>query len=908
MDESEETIKKEFWKSFKFFKQKKVLIALLAVLFLIILIGGIYVRIGNLSLLKDSTSGKTIPLALDPYYFLRMAETIINQGGLPEVDSMRYPAANVGFTSEILPQVLVILYKVMNIFGDFSIGFVNVISPVVFFALGLIVFFFLIYALTKSKLGALFGSAFLAFIPSYLYRTTAGFSDHEAIGMLSLFLVFLGFAYAMKFLDKKDKSWIKTTGFALLVALLTALCAGSWGGGATFIFLVIPMSFLIFWFVNYKTPEKIMFKAAMFYLVWLVFSVIFGVLFGSSMMTFLNRFILSPNGLISLFVLGVIFIDYALCYLKSDLIKRRYRQLYALGITIVLGGIGLFFIGSNPFSFIIEIWEKLLHPFGLARVGLTVAENAQPYLTDWINQTGKVLFWFFYFGMIFIGVEISRKIKTTRLSKIYFVLLWALMISGILFSRISAGSLLNGVNFISQAFYIIGLLAFGLYALRLYLKKELDINSELIIAASWMFAMIISGRAAIRQFFGLTPFVCFASAFFVIKLIEYYKISKDDLLKMVFGIATIAVILLALVNIISFAQAVAAQAKYTAPSANSQWQAAMSWVRENTAKGSIFVHWWDYGYWVQYLGERPTVTDGGHAIGYWDHLVGRYLLTTPYPETAMSFMKSHNVSYLLIDPTEIGKYPAYSSIGSNDNHDRYSAIIAMASDPKNIQETSKGEIRVYQGTYGVDEDTVIKVNDTEIFLPGPTYDKMNRPMFKSYVIGTVLEIEKFNGSSFAIFNQPQGIFLYNGNQYKIPLRYVEYNGEVYDFESGLEGGVKVVPRIFQNSQGGVQGDAIGALIYLSPRTFKGLVGQLYLLGDELDKYPDLELVHTEPSPVVSSLKARGMNGIEDFVYYQGIQGPIKIWEVEYDEDVLEHEEFLRQKGDWAEFDDLEFVK
>lgn len=905
MEESQENIKKEFGKTLSFFKQKKVISIILVLLFLVVLIGGIYVRTQNLPLLKDSTSGKTIPLALDPYYFLRMAETIIDQGGLPEVDSMRYPAANVGFTEEILPQVLVILYKIMNVLGDYSIGFVNVISPVIFFAAGLIAFFFLIYALTKSKIGALLGSAFLSFIPSYLYRTMAGFSDHEAIGMLSLFLVFLVFAYAMKFLDKKDKSWLKTIGWALLVALLTAFSVSSWGGGAVFIFLVIPLSFLIFWFINYKNPEKIMLKAGVFYLIWLAFSSLFGILFGYGIVSILQRFILSSNGLISLFVLAVIFIDYGLCYLKSDLIERKYRQLYALGIAIILGSIGLFVIGRNPFSLIIEIWEKLLHPFGLGRVGLTVAENAQPYLTDWISQTGKVLFWFFYLGIIFIGIELARKIKTTKLSRVYFVLLWTLMISGILFSRISATSILNGVNFISQAFYLIGLILFGLYAIKLYLNKEIIINSELIIIASWMFSIIIAGRAAIRMFFAITPFVCFASAFFIIKLFSYYKLSKDDLLKMIFGIATIAVVLLAIVNIFSFAQAVAAQGKYTAPSANAQWQSAMSWVRENTLENSLFVHWWDYGYWVQYLGQRPTVTDGGHAVGYWDHLIGRYLLTTPNPATAMSFMKTHNVSYLLIDPTEIGKYPAYSSIGSNDERDRYSGIIAMTSNPKNIQETSEGEIRVYQGTYGVDEDTIFEINDTEIFLPGPSYDKTNKPIFKAFVIGTIIEFK--NNEDETSFKQPEGVYLYNGNQYKIPLRYLEFNGNVYDFKEGLEGGVKLITSINQNSRG-IQGDPIGAAIYLSPRTFNGLVGQLYLMEDGLDKYPDLELVHSEPSPFVANLKNQGMKGVGEFAYYQGIQGPIRIWKVSYDDSVLVHEEFLRTSGDYAEFDDLEFEK
>ena len=186
-----EEIKKGFKETFNFLKQKKVINIIVIILFLTILIGSSWVRIQNLHLLVDSTSGKNIPLALDPYYFLRIAETMISEGGLPEYDLMRAPALKLEFTNEILPSAIVLIYNILNIFGDFSLEFIAIISPVIFFALGLIVFFFLSYLLTKSKIGALIATTLLAFIPSYLYRTTAGFADHEAIGMLSLFLVLL---------------------------------------------------------------------------------------------------------------------------------------------------------------------------------------------------------------------------------------------------------------------------------------------------------------------------------------------------------------------------------------------------------------------------------------------------------------------------------------------------------------------------------------------------------------------------------------------------------------------------------------------------------------------------------------------------------------------------------------------
>ena len=69
-----------------------------------------------------------------------------------------------------------------------------------------------------------------------------------------------------------------------------------------------------------------------------------------------------------------------------------------------------------------------------------------------------------------------------------------------------------------------------------------------------------------------------------------------------------------------------------------QWQNAMAWVRENTPIDSVFAHWWDYGYWIQSIGERSTILDGGNAIVYWDYLMGRYVLTEPDEKKALEIL------------------------------------------------------------------------------------------------------------------------------------------------------------------------------------------------------------------------------------------------------------------------------
>ena len=883
-------MKEQIKATIDYLKQPKVSWAIVLIMLLVVISITASIRLSNVPLLIDSTTGKAIPTALDPFYFLRLAETILDNGGLPTFDAMRYPTLQAGFSPEILPYAIVGLYKVANVFGDYSIGYIDIISPVVFYIIGIILFFILIYLLTHSKYIALISATFLSVIPSYLYRTMAGFADHEAIGMVGFFAALIPFIFLLKSLDKEE-GWKKIIPLSLLTAFLTTFSIACWGGVANFLFLIIPLCFLVFWFVNYREPNELgQLRTLVSYIIWFLFTAGFGIIFNYPPIDIVKRFMLSSTGLFSSAVLGYLLIDFIVCKFK---LKKRLLSSFVT--TFVLGSFTLLLMGKNPLGIIINIWTQLLFPFGLGRVGVTVAENAQPYLVNWVSQIGEPFFWCFFLGVIMVGIELSKSIIQKK-DKTIFIASWIFMISGILFSRISPSSLMDGTNFVSKLFYISGLLAFTWFMIRTYLNDGFNkVKPELIILAVWLFTTVISGRAAIRIFFVITPFFCFSVGYFIVNLIEYCKKNKEETIRFLLIVGTVIVILITLFSFYTFYSTVNTQARYTGLSANDQWQGAMSWVKENTLEGSLFVHWWDYGYWVQYLGGRPTVTDGGHFNSYWDQLIGRYLLTTPYPETALSYMKTLNVSYLLIDPTDIGKYPAYSSIGSNIDYDRTSGIIAMVSDNKQLQETSTGEIRVYQGTFGVDEDIVYN----ETFIPGPDYNEKGQQLFKAYIIGITLVVN--NNET---FNQPIGVFMYKGQQYRFPLRYVYNNGQIFDFGTGLEFAVRMIPKVSQDSVG-TKVDEMGALIFLSKRTFNSLIGQLYLMNDPQGLYPGVELAHAEDNFVVEALKSYYPN-LDDFVYYQGIQGPIKIWEINIQDDIEVRPEFLKTSGGWGEFDSLEF--
>ena len=876
------------------FQNNKLQIILTALIFLAILISSSSMRLSHLDNLIDQTTGEYSAADPDALYFLRLSHIVLETGSLNGIDEMRSPGSNITYLQEITPYTIVWMYKLAKIFSpEIDFNLVAIVSPVIFFILGLIVFFFLCLLLAKSKSVALIASAFLAYSPAYLFRTMTGVLDHDALGILGMFTCLLIFTIGIK---KYHESLAKTFLWGILLGLSTAFALGAWAGGITFLFMIIPAAILIHYLFNLEELKENKDKLISFYFLWIISYLLFATLIGFTISDTAHR-LLNPSSLLVIIVSGFMIVDILVekNIKRLKFIKEEKRVAYSLILSLILGILFLIIVGQNIFTMIMDIYSRLLSPFGFGgRLGSTVSENAQPYLTTWIGNTGNYLFWLFFAGMVLMGINFSKNIHQKRY-KAYFILSWLVLISSILFSRISASHLFNGTNFISQLFYIAGFLIFAGYFGYLYFFKRFKIDLELIIIFSWMLFMLILGRAAARTIFVATPFVCFSASYFLFEAGKYIKTTKDDLAKIMWVVIFIVAVATGFVSLFgnplsdSYGsyQIVGSQASNIGLVANAQWQEAMSWVRENTSKDDIFVHWWDYGYLIQTMGNRKTVTDGGHSGGdQADHYIGRYVLTTPNPDSALSYMKTWNVSYLLIDPTDLGKYPAYSSIGGgqDDPNDRYSAIPVMVADSKQTRETANSTFIVYQGGMYLFEDIIYNESGKQIFLPSG----------KAAVIGILLELDGTNR-----IKQPEAVYVYNNVQTKIPIRYVYYEGQLIDFKEGLDAVIDIVPS-FEGQ--GI--NPLGAAIYLSPKVSKGLFAQLYLLDDAFNNYPTLEIAHVESDMVINSLRSMGYQGGE-FIFYQGLRGPLKIWEVNYPEDTKVIPEFKESlNGEYAKFDEV----
>jgi asparagine N-glycosylation enzyme membrane subunit Stt3 len=868
------------------------------------------VRTSNMPLLKNAATGEwELGPDLDPYLFLRNAEEIIEGKNFGELDEMRYAplGAPKYIHGNIMPWSIVGVYKLINLFGEYSITYAAIIAPVIFFILSLIGFFFFVYFLfsfkfskEKSLVGATIASFLYAFIPSMLHRTVAGIPELESLGIFWFWLAFLFFVLAWK--QKKVKFQILC---GILAGLFTGAMSWTWGG-YKYIYMVLGLAVFLMFLFNVEKKKNFLIFAS-----FLVAGILIQFIKIGNLSSIFTSF--TDTG----FALGVLFLMILQKILFETKIKEKLKLkkinlpeniiTLLVAFLVLIGGL-LIINPSFLFEMVSRITGGLLTPFGSGRVGLTVAENRAPYFSE-IFSTFGYLFWLFFFGIITLFYQSVKhfNLKERLILNLFFIL----FLVSFIFSRISQEHFLNGNNFISKILYFGGLILFGVVLafiqIKAHLKKEnktledfKKIGFTYLLLISFSLVGVISMRGAVRLFFMIAPILILLSGYLLIKLSDYLK-SKDESLRGFFMIFFIISLLIFTGVVINYGYSTTNSATQIGPSPyNQQWQVAMSWVSENTTENSIFVHWWDYGYWVQTLGGRPTVTDGGHYIDFWDHTTARYLLTTPSPETALSLMKTHNVSYLLIDSTDLGKYSAYSSIGSDESgKDRLSWIPVMPSDERQTQETANGTTKVYAGGSYLDGDIIYVDEERRVFLPEGV----------AVVGGIILEYSQTDGEM--QLQQPKGVYFYNNKREDLPIRYLYYQDRLMDFGSGLNVTMMIIPAV---SSSGREIDPLGVAIYLSEKTRNSLFAELYLMDDPLDKYPTLEIAHSEDDYFVKMIKMQSPD-FGDFLYNQGFRGPIKIWDTRnIPENILPREEFLyspegwnQKNGPFGYLDNLDFI-
>ncbi len=894
-DKTEEIIKERKEKLKKLFLKKSFL-------FYIVLALLVYVawdiRTSNVPGLIDITTGQpTLGPDLDPFLFLRWAKYIVEHGRLMELDSMRYVPLGYDTSGEtiLLPYLIAYFHKVLNFFKPVSVDYSAVLFPVFMFVLTAIAFALMTRKIFEENeyknVIALISTGFLIFSPSLLSRTIAGIPEKESAGF---FFMFLSFYFLISALNSKN--FKRKLILSSLAGITTALMGLVWGGWVYILTTVSVMFFIAFILGKIDKNE--------FYvlLLWLFFSVVVTQFF--SQRYSIKGLLFSTSSGLAFAALLLSLIDILIFQTKfkeNKIVKRlgeKYPQkVISLGIFLIIALLlSTTFLGI---SFIPDFFKgaisQLKQPY-YDRLSFTVAENRQPYYTEWkgefgptsfslFNQTYNIpplFFWLFFFGSISLVYEAVKGLETKK--KWIIVLSYIIFLFTLIFSRYSPSSMFNGENNISKFLYFGGILYFiGVFVYLFYFyskEKNLDelkkIDFRYLLVIAFFIISIIGARSAIRLIMGLVPAASILAGYFVVATFIKAKNSKGDLEKIIVWVIAALIILSAFYALYFNYKIVSGTAPAFVPSIyTQQWQQAMAWVRVNTPENAVFAHWWDYGYWLQSIGNRPTVLDGGNVISYWNHLIARHVLTGHTEEGALNFLYTHNVSYLLIDSTDLGKYSAFSFIGSDVNYDRRSFIPTFVVEPRLTQETKDELMFIYTGGTIIEDDfTYNNNNSTQIF-----------PVGQAGIGGVRLIMDKEGN-----IKNAQIIIVYKQQQYDVPLNCIYFNNKVYNLnENGYNGCLYIIPSIAQDS-GRVNINQFGAGIFIGERVYKTLLTKFYLFNEKSDFF---ELVYSEDDFVVRDLKNQGaIPQNQDFVLFNGVRGPIKMWKVNYPEGIEIVPEYL----------------
>jgi len=851
----------------------------------------VWIRTRNLQGLRDiTTGGWTLGPDLDPFLFLRYAKYIVEHGSLFLVDHMRYVPLGIDTGDFLLHYYFIAwFHKIAIVFGSSSVDQSASIFPVFMFALTAISFFLLSRKIIGtaldwkySNIGAVISTLFFSLFPVFIPRTIAGIPEKESSAFLFMFLALYFFMKAWSDEIKRNKII-----FGILAGVSTGLMALIWGAYSYIFFIIVPATFISFLIGNFKKEQIAS------YALWIISSLVIMIPFSNryGVMTTFTSF---DRGSAIALLLCVCFHYYLYPKIEKRInkgfmtrIPRRLSSTILFGLIIAL--LSSIFLGSTfVFDRIEEIYSNFVRP-ATSRLIQTVAENRQPYLTEWIGNFGPqigsvfVTFWLFLIGSGLLFWKMTNKFEKNE--KIKINLFFITMVLAIIYSRYSPNSILNGQNALSLIIYGGGIIAFIGAAIRHYYiaEKRNDIEHlkvikmELLIFFSFLFIALISARGFIRLVMILVIPASIALGYLAAHSLEIIKLklkSRENIISLLVAIILLVAILFSAYQL--YSSSLSLSQGYIPSPYTQQWQKSMAWVRENTPKNAVFGHWWDYGYWVQSLGERATALDGGNSIPYWNHLMGRYALTETHVNNTLPFLYAHNITHFLIDSTDIGKYSAFSTIGSDPAYDRRSWIPTFLRDNSQTTERKNITLLVYPGGSQLDEDVKYNINGTEIFLPEG----------KTSVAAIVVSVNKDNE-----IMEVYGVYYLQGRTYQIPIRYYmdSIEGRLVDTGKGINAGILLYPRVAQNSAGGGEVENRGALLYLSPRVVNTNLARFYIYGQK-DK--NFELVHSEPDFIVSILKQQGIE-TGDFVFFNEFRGPIKIWNIKYPPNMNVDEFYLK---------------
>ncbi|OAA56564.1 oligosaccharyl transferase subunit [Niveomyces insectorum RCEF 264] len=555
--------------------------------------------------------------------------------------------------------------------------------------------------LTTSPSAGLLAAAFMGITPGYISRSVAGSYDNEAI---AIFLLVFTFFLWIKALKLGSMLW------GALCALFYGYMVASWGGYA-FITCLLPLhAFVLICMGRYST------RLYVAYTTWYALGTL-----ASMQIPFVGFLpVRTSEHMPALGIFGFLQLLALLDYVRSAIPSRQFQTFLLLSAGSV---------------------------FSVGLLGLVIATTAG-YIAPWSGR--------FY------------SLWDTGYAKIHIPII----------ASVSEHQPTAWPAFFFDLNFLIWLFPAGVY---LCFQNLADEHVFIVVYA--LFGSYFAG-VMVRLMLTLTPVVCVAAALTVSSLLDAYlnmrkpnapaaaasddaadkKTSKSGLKstnRPVVGIYSLVPkafitgsITIYLIMFVAHCTWVTSNA-YSSPSVvlasrmpdGSQhiiddYREAYQWLRQNTPEDAKIMSWWDYGYQIGGMADRPTLVDNNTWNNTHIATVGKAMSSRE--EVSYPIMRQHEVDYVLV---VFGGLLGYS--GDDINKFLWMVRIAEGIWPEEVKEreffTQRGEYRVDDEATDVMKNSLMYkmsyYNYQALFPPGQAQDRVrgSRLPDKSPTLNTLEE-------------------------------------------------------------------------------------------------------------------------------------------------------------------------
>jgi dolichyl-diphosphooligosaccharide--protein glycosyltransferase len=466
--------------------------------------------------------------------------------------------------------------------GDYNLYDYTILFPVIIGSLTVIVIFALVRLFGGTTAG-LFASLLFAISVPIMLRGTIGWFKSEPLGIFYALLGLYLFLSGIRSENKKIALSKIIFGGIIMTFGLT-----SWGGNQ---FFIIPVGLFILALPFVRKDHK--------FLLWSI-----PLFVGTFLLTALMFERPGPNfvfglGGISLIV-PTIFLVICIFIQKISKDKNKIRNGLFLLFSILL--IGSFLVTINEELDFLPLpsfrYLNALNPFLTTQDPLTdsVAEHA----------TTSIELSFFFHSILLIFSALGA-----------WFLLFKKIPHSIIFER----------NDMRIFVLIIGIT--GVYVSSAFIRLEVFASISLIFLTSIALSILI------KEIFKIN----------LSKKKNYsLKISSVIIIFILFTIPLVYPTTGNWISVLDFPPTILTGGSSYPP--GNDWLETMEWIKTNTPEDSVIVSWWDYGYWIQTLGERATLVDNSTLNDWRIKQVAQVFLSTP--NESWNLLKEMDADYVVV--------------------------------------------------------------------------------------------------------------------------------------------------------------------------------------------------------------------------------------------------------------------